>query len=352
MQPDEFYMRRALELAERGAGKVSPNPMVGCVVVSGEKIIGEGWHQEYGGPHAEVNAVNTIRDRSAIPGAMVYVSLEPCSHFGKTPPCTDLLIHQKVGKVIIGCLDPNPLVNGMGRKKLMEAGIEVEISGISKEAGDLNKRFFTSKIKCRPYIILKWAQTSDHFIARNDYSSKWISSPLSRQWVHRWRSEEDAVLVGRTTAEKDNAALTVRDWKGRNPIRVLISQSGKIDPSWNIFDKAAPTLCYISKGGTSKTTGDMIHLHEQNFIPELLSDLQRRGINSVLVEGGANTIKSFIESGLWDEARIFTAPGSFGEGISAPQLTGIKTDQFHSGPDLVEIIRHPDSFFSNLQTVE
>ena len=348
MQPDEFYMRRALELALRGAGKVSPNPLVGCVIVSGEKIIGEGWHQEYGGPHAEVNAVNAIGDKSAIPGATVYVSLEPCSHFGKTPPCTDLLIHEKVGKVIIGCLDPNPLVNGMGRQKLMEAGIKVEISDISKEACDLNKRFFTSKIKSRPYIILKWARTSDHYIARKDYSSKWISSPLSRQWVHRWRSEEDAVLVGRTTAEKDNASLTVRDWKGRNPVRILISRSGKIDASWNIFDNAAPTLCYTSIAETPETSSDLIHLDAENFIAELMSDLHRRGINSVLVEGGTNTINSFIESGYWDEARIFTAPVSFGEGILAPQLTGIKTDEFYSGPDLVEIIRHPDSFFSNL----
>lgn len=341
-------MRRALELAERGAGKVSPNPMVGCVVVSGEKIIGEGWHQEYGGPHAEVNAIAAIRDRSAIPGAAVYVSLEPCSHFGKTPPCTDLLIREKVGKVIIGCLDPNPLVNGMGRKKLVGAGIEVEISGLSKEARDLNKRFFTSKIKNRPYIVLKWAQTSDLYLARNDYSSKWISSSLSRQWVHRWRSEEDAVLVGRTTAEKDNASLTVRDWKGRNPVRILISRSGKINPSWNIFDQAAPTLCYTSRNETPENTGNMILPDGQSFLPELMTDLQRRGINSILVEGGSNTIRSFIESGYWDEARIFTAPVIFGEGIIAPKLTGIKTDEFYSGPDHVEIIRHPDSFFNNL----
>jgi diaminohydroxyphosphoribosylaminopyrimidine deaminase/5-amino-6-(5-phosphoribosylamino)uracil reductase len=351
MQPDEFYMRRALELAERGAGAVSPNPMVGCVVVSGEKIIGEGWHQNYGGPHAEVNAIASIHDRSAIPGSIVYVSLEPCSHFGKTPPCTDLLIQEKVGKVIIGCLDPNPVVNGSGRKKLTDAGIPVEICSISKQAQELNKRFFTSRIKKRPYIILKWAQTKDHFIARPDYSSKWISSSLSRQWVHRWRSEEDAVLIGRTTAEKDNASLTVRDWKGRNPIRVLISRSGHFDPSWNIFDQAAPTLFYTSDNSVIPGV-EVIRLREQNFIIDLLSDLNLRGVNSMMVEGGSNTLKSFIDSGCWDEARIFTAPVTFGSGIPAPEVIGLKTEEIHCGPDNLEIIRHPDSFFSHLKTVE
>lgn len=351
MQPDEFYMRRAMELAERGAGTVSPNPMVGCVVVSGEKIIGEGWHQKYGGPHAEVNAMANILDRSAIKGSTVYISLEPCSHFGKTPPCTDLLIREQVGKVVIGCLDPNPLVNGSGRQKLIDAEIPVEISTFSKQAQELNKRFFTSRIKKRPYIILKWAQTNDHFIARRDYTSKWISSPLARQWVHRWRSEEDAVLIGRTTAEKDNASLTVREWKGRNPIRILISRSGQFDPTWNIFNQTAPTLFYTT-ANTAPTGVEVIRFHEENFISDLLKDLHTRNINSILIEGGSNTLKSFIDSGCWDEARVFTAPVTFGSGIHAPELTGIKSEEIQCGPDKLEIIRHPDSFFSNLQAVE
>ena len=346
MQPDELFMRRAIELAERGAGTVSPNPMVGCVVVRDSVVVGEGWHQQFGGPHAEVNALGSVRDKSSVPGSTVYVSLEPCSHFGKTPPCSDLLIQQKVERVIIGCLDPNPVVNGSGIKKLKEAGIHVEISSLKNEAFELNKRFFTAQIKKRPFVILKWAQTSDRLIARVDHSSKWISSELSRQLVHRWRAEEDAILIGRNTAEKDNPLLTVRDWIGRNPLRVLIMKNGAIDPGWNIFNSTAPTLCYSSGPESSTKEIEVIKIKE-NFLPSLLSDLHSRGIISLIVEGGAATLKSFIDAGLWDEARVFTAPISFEKGIHTPELNGIKISESASGPDTLTIYRHPDSLFNN-----
>lgn len=353
MHPDELYMSRALELAERGAGSVSPNPMVGCVIVKEGEVIGEGWHQKFGSPHAEVEALRNIEDRSKIQGSTVYVSLEPCSHYGKTPPCTDLLIREKVGKVIIGCKDPNPVVNGKGIDQLINSGIAVEISKLAAQALELNRRFFTSHLKQRPYIIIKWAQTADGFIARKDYSSKWISGELSRQWVHRWRAEEDAVLIGRNTAEKDNASLTVRDWTGLNPIRILILKNGLVDASWKIFDQSAKTICYYAEQGSKLTGIEVIHIQE-NFIPSILSDLKNRGILSVIVEGGATTLNSFIKSGLWDEARIFTSPVEFDEGISAPGLesNALKISEVKIGPDTLTVFRHPDSLFSNGQTVK
>ena len=344
-------MSRALELAKRGAGSVSPNPMVGCVVVKDNEIIGEGWHQKFGGAHAEVEALRSVKNRSEIPGSTVYVSLEPCAHFGKTPPCTNLLINEKVGKVVIGCQDPNPAVNGKGIRQLEDSGITVEISKLSSQALELNRRFFTSHLKHRPYIILKWAQTTDGFVARTDYTSKWISSELSRQWVHRWRSEEDAVVIGRTTAEKDNASLTVREWTGRNPVRVMLLNNGQVNPKWNIFDQSATTLCYCA-GQKIEIPGCETITCKENFISSILTDLNSRGIISLIVEGGAKTFKSFIDLGLWDEARVFTSPVSFGEGIAAPKIDGVKVSKINSGPDQLIIIRHPESFFSNGQAME
>jgi len=211
MTPDELFMQRALELAQLGIGYVSPNPRVGCVIVHENKIIGEGWHQKFGEVHAEVNAINSVNDQSLLKESIVYVNLEPCSHFGKTPPCVDLLIEHHVKKVVIGNLDINPLVQGQGIKKLKDAGIETITGVLEKEGHELNKRFFTFIEKQRPYIILKWAQTSDEFIAQKNFESKWISNEFSRQLVHRWRSEEDAVLVGTRTASHDNPSQTVRD---------------------------------------------------------------------------------------------------------------------------------------------
>ena len=220
MVAPEIYMHRALELARNGAGKVSPNPMVGCVIVHNGTIIGEGWHQQFGGPHAEPNAIAAVNNQELLKDATLYVTLEPCAHFGKTPPCAHLIIEKQIPRVVVCNLDPNPLVAGKGIKLLKDAGIEVKTGILAQEGAFLNRRFFTYINHKRPFIILKWAETADGFVARENYDSKWISNALSRKLVHKWRTEEDAILVGKNTALYDNPQLTSRDWEGKNPISV------------------------------------------------------------------------------------------------------------------------------------
>lgn len=322
MLQDEHYMLRCLELARMGVGLVSPNPLVGCVIVKDEKIIGEGWHQHYGGAHAEVNAVNSVVDKDQLAGSTVYVNLEPCSHFGKTPPCTDLLIANKVGRVVIANTDTNKLVAGKGIEKLKAAGIEV-VQGVREEQGRvLNKRFFTFHEKQRPYIILKWAQTLDGFVARSNYESKWISNELSRQVVHKWRSEEDAVLVGTKTAAHDNPVLTVRNWSGRNPVRIVIDRFLRLPDKLSLFDGSVKTICYNVLKHEEHPNLLLIRLPELNFLESLLEHLVSSGIQSVIVEGGSTTLSLFINAGWWDEARVFTATRQFYAGIAAPAFTG------------------------------
>ena len=240
-------MKRAFELAILGRGKVAPNPLVGCVIVKNKKIIGEGFHQAYGAAHAEVNAIKNAT--TEIAGGTAYVTLEPCAHHGKTPPCADLLITQKVAKVVIASQDPFEAVNGAGIKRLKAAGIKVKIGCMQEEEHYLNRRFLTFISKSRPYIILKWAQTQDHFIARTDFNSKWISNPLSRQMVHKWRSEEMAILVGYNTAKHDNPRLTTRDWQGSNPIRIVIDPRNQLNKVLNVFDGTQPTSCIYPISG-------------------------------------------------------------------------------------------------------
>lgn len=319
---EEFFMHRALDLAKLGAGHVSPNPLVGCVIVYDGKIIGEGWHKKYGEAHAEVNAVNDVHDKLLLKKSTVYVNLEPCSHFGKTPPCADLLIREQVKKIVVATLDSNPLVAGEGIKKLRSAGIEVVTGILQEESRALNKRFFTFIEKQRPYIILKWAQTADGFIARKNYDSKWISNELSRQLVHKWRTEEDALLVGMRTAQHDNPLLNVRDWSGRNPIRLVIDRFLKLSDSLHLFDQTQRTLRYNILKHVEHNNLSFIRLDETNFLQNLVKDLYRQKIQSVIVEGGAQTLQSFIDSGLWDEARVFISPNTFEAGVSAPSLKG------------------------------
>lgn len=316
-------MQRALELAVLGQGSVSPNPLVGCIIVCDGKIIGEGWHRKYGEAHAEVNAVNAVADKSFLSKSTVYVNLEPCSHFGKTPPCADMLIREKVKKVVVCNLDPNPLVAGEGIKKLRAAGIDV-VTGIHHKQGrELNKRFFTFMEHHRPYILLKWAQSADGYIARKNFDSKWISHELSRQWVHRWRTEEDAILVGQRTAQHDNPQLNVRDWSGRNPVRIVIDRFLKLNDSLHLFDRSQPTLCYNLLKHEEHPNLSLVRLGEADFLQELILDLYRKKIQSVIIEGGAQTLQSFLDAGLWDEARIFVSPKTFEEGIHAPAITGV-----------------------------
>jgi diaminohydroxyphosphoribosylaminopyrimidine deaminase / 5-amino-6-(5-phosphoribosylamino)uracil reductase len=335
---EEIFMRRAFQLALLGAGSVSPNPMVGCVIVHGDNIIGEGWHQRYGGPHAEVVAVESVKDRLLLKESTVYVNLEPCSHFGKTPPCADMLISLGVKKVVISNLDTNPLVSGEGIKKLRAAGIEV-LTGILAETGrHLNRRFFTFIEHRRPYIILKWAETSDGFIARENYESKWISNEFSRQLVHKWRSEEDAVLVGTRTAAHDNPSLNVRDWSGRDPVRIVLDRFLKLSEKLSLFDRKQKTVCYNVLKHEEHDNLTLIRVDEDDFLRNVVHNLWQHRIQSVIIEGGASTLNLFIENNLWDEARIFRSARTFSKGIAAPVLRG-KTEERHSiGVDLLEIV--------------
>ena len=320
--PDELFMQRALDLAQLSLGSVSPNPLVGCVIVHNNIVIGEGRHEKYGEAHAEVNAVASVSDKSLLSKSTVYVNLEPCSHFGKTPPCADLLVKHQVKKVVIAKVDPNPLVSGKGIQKLKDAGVEVVTGVLEAKGHELNKRFFTFLSKKRPYIILKWAETADGFIARENFDSKWISNEHSRRLVHKWRSEEDAVLVGTGTALHDNPKLTVRDWTGRNPTCIVIDRYSRLPKTLTLFDGQQQTICYTTTKSETQKNLDFVKLNESLFQKELLDDLFKRNIQSVIIEGGATTLQQFINNSVWDEARVFTADQEFGSGIVAPQFNG------------------------------
>ncbi|HCM75279.1 MAG TPA: bifunctional diaminohydroxyphosphoribosylaminopyrimidine deaminase/5-amino-6-(5-phosphoribosylamino)uracil reductase RibD [Cytophagales bacterium] len=337
MSSDELFMLRTIELARNGAGKVSQNPLVGCVITHENIIVGEGWHQQYGEAHAEVNAINAVIDHSILKDCTVYVSLEPCSHTGKTPPCADLLVRHQVKRVVVAIQDPNPLVSGSGIAKLKSAGIEVVVGVLEKEGRVLNKRFLTFIEKKRPYIILKWAQTSDGFIARENFDSKWISNESSRQLVHRWRAEEDAILVGYNTALHDNPHLTVRDWSGKNPLRIVIDKELKLDPANNIFDAAAPTICYNMMKQDKQSNLEWVKLNDSKIIEQIIAHLYKRKIQSLIVEGGAQTINSFLSAGLWDEARVFISSDKFEKGIKAPELKTGYAKQEWIGDDALKI---------------
>ncbi|UZR94689.1 bifunctional diaminohydroxyphosphoribosylaminopyrimidine deaminase/5-amino-6-(5-phosphoribosylamino)uracil reductase RibD [Chondrinema litorale] len=315
-------MQRALELAKLGAGNVSPNPMVGCVIVHQDRIIGEGSHRKYGEGHAEVNAINSVKDLSVLNKAQLYVTLEPCSHFGKTPPCADLIIKHQIPEVFVAVKDPNPLVAGNGIKKLENAGIKVKCGILENEATELNKRFFTAIQKQRPYIILKWAETADGFIARKNYDSKWISSAFSRTFVHKWRAEEDAIMVGTNTALKDNPQLNVRQWDGRNPTRVVIDRNLVLPDNLKFFDDSQNTILFHINGINPvqehhKKFGVAI---EGNFLEGVMQELFKRKLHSVIIEGGAQLLNAFIEQSLWDEAKVFKSKTLFSDGIKAPVL--------------------------------
>ncbi len=313
-------MHRALQLAKNGLGSVSPNPMVGCVITHNNVIIGEGWHQQFGEAHAEVNAINSVKNKELLKDATVYVTLEPCSYVGKTPACSDLLITSKVKKVVVATLDPNPKVAGSGIAALENKGIIIKQGVLKKEAIELNKRFFINQQLNRPYIILKWAQTKDGFIARKNFDSKWISNEHSRQLVHKWRAEEDAILVGKNTAKYDNPLLTVRDWEGKNPIRVLLDKKLDLSTELNLFKGDAPTLIYNLNLNKKKNKHTFVKIEDKEFEKQLLADLYKRGIGSLIIEGGSQILNKFIKLGLWDEMRVFTSNQLFKEGISAPAI--------------------------------
>ncbi|MBC7891529.1 MAG: bifunctional diaminohydroxyphosphoribosylaminopyrimidine deaminase/5-amino-6-(5-phosphoribosylamino)uracil reductase RibD [Sphingobacteriaceae bacterium] len=334
---DDLFLRRALDLAPLGLGAVSPNPLVGCVVVHDEKIIGEGWHKKYGEAHAEVHAINDVLARYGeteasrlLAEATAYVTLEPCAHWGKTPPCADLLIRHRLRRVVFCNDDPNPLVAGQGLQKLRAAGVDVTTGVLAGKGRWLNRRFFTSLEKARPYVTLKWAESADGFIAKPNFEAVPISNALSRRIVHKMRGEEDAILVGTRTALHDNPLLNVRDWPGRNPIRVVIDRDRTLPANLHLFDGTQATLCYnlLENRETEGTT--FIQLDATTgFLPQLLADLHRRRIQSLLVEGGTATLEGFLTAGLWDEIRLFRSPNSLGEGILAPRPAGRLRNREH-----------------------
>ncbi|MEM9895388.1 MAG: bifunctional diaminohydroxyphosphoribosylaminopyrimidine deaminase/5-amino-6-(5-phosphoribosylamino)uracil reductase RibD [Bacteroidota bacterium] len=319
IREDERLMKRALQLASQGQGNVAPNPMVGCVIAYKGTIIGEGYHQQYGGPHAEVNAINAVRDTTFLSKSTAYVTLEPCSHFGKTPPCADLLIAKHLKRVVIASRDPHDQVDGKGIDKLRAAGIATEVGLLAEEARTLNARFFTFHEKKRPFIILKWAETSDGFIARENFDSKWISNPYSRQLVHKWRAEEAAILIGKNTALHDNPSLTTRAWVGKNPVRVLLDMNLDISTNSNLFDTAAKTIIFNRKRDDEDQNLRFLKVESLDPIM-IMRKLYDEDIDSVIVEGGRFTLESLIQTGLWDEARIFKSRSAFTHGIKAPQL--------------------------------
>lgn len=323
-------MKRCLELAEMGSGLVSPNPMVGCVIVSGGKIIGEGYHKKYGQAHAEVNAVNAVLakygDQAAalLKNATAFVSLEPCAHQGKTPPCADLLIRHQLKKVVIGNPDPFPDVDGKGIKKLTDAGIEVVSGVLEAECRHLNRRFFTRIEQQRPYIILKWARTANGFFAPKNSVQQWISGPLAKKLVHQWRTEEDAILVGKQTAIADNPQLSAREWPGNNPVRIVIDRNLQTPSHLHIYNDSAKTLIFNEQKTDVVANIHYLSMEDmQYYLPQKIAyQLYLMDIQSVIIEGGANILNQFISAGLWDEARVFNSATSWDTGIFAPQING------------------------------
>ena len=296
--------------------------MVGAVIVHNNKIIGEGFTSVYGGAHAEVNAINSINDTSLLKASTLYVTLEPCSHYGKTPPCSDLIIKHNIPKVVIGCIDDNPEVAGRGIKRLRDAGVEVVVGILEQECKTHHKRFFTFHNKKRPYIILKWAETEDGFIApkiKETQRPVWITNTYSRQLVHKWRAEEQAILVGTNTVLEDNPSLTVRDWIGKNPLRVVLDKDDKISEEYAVKNKNAATFIITNKSKDGLSIDWNSNHKIANQICEILYLHQ---INSIIIEGGAQTLQTFINEGLWDEARVFIGNSEFKDGVKAPKLNG------------------------------
>ncbi len=316
----QIFMNRAFLLAQKSLGNVSPNPMVGCVIVHDNKIIGEGYHEQYGQAHAEVNAINSVVDKSLLRLSTAYVYLEPCAHHGKTPPCAELLVKHQIKKVFIANRDPFSKVNGKGISILEQANIKVISGVLAKKGSEINRRFFTFHHEKRPYIILKWAQTKDGFIARENYDSKWISNTYARKLVHKWRSEEDAIMVATNTAKHDNPSLNVRSWKGKNPLRIVIDKTLRLENTLHLFDNSIPTICYNLKLNEQQGNLEYVKLAADNFIELLFKDLYHRDIQSIIVEGGSMLLQSLIENKLWDEARVFSSETKFECGIKAPEL--------------------------------
>lgn len=344
---DVFYMQRCLELAVMGNGNVSPNPMVGCVIVLNNQIIGEGYHQKIGEAHAEVNAIKNVFENygdkalDLLKEATAYVTLEPCSHFGKTPPCADLLIKHQIKRIVIGNTDPFESVNGKGIEKLKNAGIEVITGILDDKCKFINRRFFTRIKEHRPYFILKWAQTANGFFAPTDQSQQWISGVEAKTLTHQWRSEEDAILVGKNTVLADNPQLNTRAIKGKNPIRIIIDKNLDIPSNYHIFNDVAKTIVCNEVKTDVIANIHYVQMEDMHFyLPQKIAyQLYLMDIQSVIIEGGANILNQFITANLWDEARIFTSKTQWQNGIKAPKINGKILEETIIGNDQLQIIK-------------
>ena len=321
MNNETQWMSRCIDLAQNGFGKTYPNPLVGCVIVHDEKIIAEAWHQKAGEAHAEVLAIQKVKNKEILKKSTLYVSLEPCAHFGKTPPCSDLIIASKIPKVVIGSVDSFAKVNGLGIQKLKNAGIDVKTGVLQQECDELNKRFFTFHQKKRPYIILKWAQTKNGFMATESRKSKWITNSYSKQRVHLWRTQEQAILVGTKTAEFDNPQLNSRLWSGNQPIRLVLDRKLRLNSNFNLWNQSQQTFVFTEQIREAQSNLEFISIDFNQNIPEQIAyKLHELEIQSVIVEGGKQTLQSFLDADLWDEARVFTSDEIWEKGIQAPKI--------------------------------
>lgn len=328
MTTDEKYIRRCIELASNGLCNAAPNPMVGAVIVHNGKIIGEGYHARCGEGHAEVNAIRSVKDKNLLKESTIYVSLEPCSHYGKTPPCADLIISKGIPRVVVGCIDPFSQVSGRGIQKLLNAGIDVTVGVLENECKNLIRRFVTFNTQKRPYITLKWAESADGFIDinRENGSPVVLSTPITSMYVHKQRAEHKAILVGRKTALLDNPSLTTRNWYGANPLRLVIDRTLSLPSNLKLFDHTTPTLVFTEKVKAGEENLEYITLDfSKDILPQIFTVLYERKIQSLLVEGGTTLLQSFINSGVWDEIFVEHSARVLGEGVKSPIIPkGIK----------------------------
>lgn len=346
------YMQRAIHLAYLGAGHVSPNPMVGAVIVHNNRIIGEGWHKEYGGPHAESHALNSVTQRHLLPESTLYVTLEPCSHYGKTPPCANAIVASGIRKVVVGITDPNPLVAGSGIRLLREHGVEVTEDVLKPGCTELNKRFITGITRQRPYIILKWAQTANGLIApdagrlgREAFDrQRHITGLIMQKLTHKWRTEEDALMVGTNTVATDNPRLDARAWEGRSPLRAVLDLKGRLARTAHVFDGSQPTVVFTlhenlpgQAGGSTRFIGIT---HDQPLSRQVADALYGMDIRSLIIEGGAMLLQTFINDNLWDEAQVLTSPKRFDHGVKAPQIGGSPAGEARIDTNLIQFIRN------------
>ncbi|MCS6991559.1 MAG: bifunctional diaminohydroxyphosphoribosylaminopyrimidine deaminase/5-amino-6-(5-phosphoribosylamino)uracil reductase RibD [Chitinophagales bacterium] len=336
----ELFLRRCLQLALRAAGHTAPNPMVGAVIVYDGRIIAEGWHRRYGGLHAEVEAIESVSHRTVLPQSTLYVNLEPCCHYGKTPPCTDLILRSGIRHIVTGPADPSPEVGGKGFEQLRRAGCTLLTDVLAQECKQLNCRFYTFHEKKRPYVVLKWAQSADGFIGKMGKRTT-ISGMVAQIMAHRWRSEEAAVMVGTQTALVDNPRLTVRLWKGHQPLRIVVDRQGRLPHTLNLFDGSASTLLITENPMARPPHAEVLQMAFGCLLPDLMKELWQRRILSLLVEGGARLLQSFIDMNLWDEARVLVSPVRLGNGIAAPRILNAVHSEHALYPDKLLIYKNP-----------